>query len=40
MIAAGIVTVACTISVEIMFGKMWREMIEASLAPFAIAART
>ena len=40
MIAAGIVTVACTIRVESMFGKMCLARILASLAPFAIAART
>ena len=40
MIAAGIVTVACTIKVESMFGKMCFARIRASLAPFAIAART
>ncbi len=40
MIAAGIVTVAWTSSVLVMFGRMWRKMIVTSLAPFATAART
>ena len=40
MIAAGIVSVACTRSVLVMFGRMWRPMITASFAPLATAART
>ena len=40
MIAAGIVTVACTSRVLIMFGTMWRRRMIRSEAPFAIAART
>src|SRR5581483_12017727 len=39
-IASGIVTVACTSSVLVMFGRMCLKMIVASLAPFAIAAGT
>jgi hypothetical protein len=40
MIAAGIVSVACTISVEPMFGRMCLPRMRTSLAPFATAART
>ena len=40
MIAAGIVTVACTSSVLVMFGRMCLKMIVASFAPLATAAGT
>jgi hypothetical protein len=40
MIAAGIVIVACTSSVLVMFGRMCRPRMTASFAPLATAART
>ena len=39
-IAPGIVSVAWTRSVLVMFGRMWRKMIVRSVAPLAIAAGT